>query len=108
MNTITNQDLNRKKKLTILNIDKAIQIKNDKLEVINVIRGVKEYRLELKQNPELNLPTNATCVISRYQKHEQWSVDVSGIGIFLLKQPHVTLPTLKHLEGILSSLINKR
>lgn len=100
--------MNNNKKLTILNIDKAITIKNDKLEVINVIRRVKEYRLELKLNPELNLPPNATCIIQRYQKNEQWSVDVLGIGIFLLKQPQVTLPTMKHLEGILSSLINKR
>jgi len=96
------------KKLTILNIDKAITIKNDKLEVINVIRKDGAYILKLELNPELNLPHTATCVISRYQTNEQWSVDVQGIGIFLLKQPHVTLPTLKHLEGILDTLINKR
>lgn len=101
--------MNTIKKLTILNIDKAITIKNNKLEVINVIRGEREYRLTLKLNPELNLlPNPASAVISRYQTNAQWSVDVQGIGIFLLKQPQVTLPTLKHLEGILDSLINKR
>lgn len=95
------------KRLTIHNIDKILNIKNQYYKVMDIIKNDNEYILNLNIIPTMDLPNNKTrIIINRIKDFSGYQIGVQGIPSYYTFTTHY-IDTLQRMELVIETLLSK-